>query len=189
MSRSRLTSAICSARYSLATWVREISPRSSPGSLRIHSGSWERSSPCSEVQPDHTVVRTVANSEPIRAHAVPFLNHEAMIFEERADLAGSESGDLFQHGHEHAERVVTDHRALGDVRHLAGLRGGDREAIAAIHMQHDGNVRLPVAHVYDLITRHDVAGADLLDGGHLSTSRCRAGPPAEILPTPVPART
>ena len=50
-----------------------------------------------------------------------------------------------------------------DLRDLAGFRRGDREAVAAIDVQHHRDVRLPVAHIDDLIARHGVACPDFLD--------------------------
>src|SRR5712664_494799 len=171
MSPSRPYTTLFRSRYSPATWVPEISHPSSRDSLRTRSGFSARSSPCSEVQPNHAVARAIADREPIRADAVPLLNHEAVIFKEGADLARSESGDLLETGHEHAQGVVADHRALRDVRDFACFRHGDREAIAAIDVQHHGNVRLPVSHVHDLIPRHDMAGANFLDRGHFAIAR------------------
>src|SRR5438034_9003546 len=44
-----------------------------------------------------------------------------MVLEQRPDLARPESGDLFENRHQHRQRVVADHRALGDAREVSHI--------------------------------------------------------------------
>ena len=67
--------------------------------------------------------------------------------EERTDLGGAPVGDLLEHRHQHAERVVAQHGAPRDARDVLVFRDSDREAVAVVHVQHHVDVGAPVANV------------------------------------------
>src|SRR3954470_496447 len=82
-----------------------------------------------------------ADRQPVGAHALPFLNEQAAILEQRADAARVPPGDLLEHRDEHAQGVVADHRTSRDLSDEARFGRGDRETITAIDVEHDVNVR------------------------------------------------
>jgi len=104
----------------------------------------------------------------VGAHPVPLLNDEALALEQRADLAGPESDDLFEDRDEYAEGIITDDRAPGNLRNLSRLRRRDREPVTAIHVQDHRDVRLPIPDVDDLIARQRKLETEVFDGGDLA---------------------
>src|SRR5207245_11576412 len=80
----------------------------------------------------------LANRHPVGAGAVPLVDVEAVGFEERADPGPAPAGDVLQHGHEDAERVVAEHRAAGDLRDGRSLGDRDPVALAPVDVAHHG---------------------------------------------------
>src|SRR6266496_3562766 len=88
-----------------------------------------------------------ADREPIGAYAVPLLNQQALLLEHNSNLSRVVSSDLLENGNQDAECVVTDHRTSRDLSDVTSFRGGNRQTLAAVHMQHDVNVGATVANV------------------------------------------
>ena len=89
------------------------------------------------------------DGEPVGAHAVPFLDEQALLLKEGADARGVPAGDFLQDGDHDAQGVVAKDGALGNGSDVPRLRNGNGEALAPVHMQHDVNVGPAVSDVED----------------------------------------
>src|SRR6266566_2441013 len=114
--------------------------------------------------------RPVPNGEPVGPHAIPFLNKQPLLLEHQTNLARIVAGDLFQDRNQHAERIVTDHRAPRDLRDMSRFRCRDREAIAAIDVQHYVNVGASITDVHDAIARNAEANSQRINRGYLAVT-------------------
>src|SRR5579871_6101143 len=115
--------------------------------------------------------RGFANPQPVGAHAVPLLYQHSMRLEQGADTLGAPAGEVLEHRHQHAQRVVADDRAPRDLRDVLGLGGGDGEAAAMVDLEHHVDIRTAVADVDHAIARYAQSQAQFVDRGHLAPAR------------------
>ncbi len=77
---------------------------------------------------------------------------------------------VFEDRHEHAERVLGENRALGDLRDVFVLRHGNREAVAQVHVQHHVHVGAAVANVDDAVGRQTETGLQIHEHGDFAVA-------------------
>jgi hypothetical protein len=93
-----------------------------------------------------------------------------VLLEQPANVRRRVLRNLFQDGHEHAERVVADDRAPRDFGNVPRLRHGDRQPVATIDVQHHVQVGGTVADVHDSLARHAERGTECLHCGDLAVA-------------------
>ena len=93
----------------------------------------------------------LADLDPIGTRALPIVEHHAVRLDEVTDLGCAHPEHLVKDRHDYAEGVVAEDRGLGDPCQVSVLGCRDCEPIGVIDVQHDVDVRAPIAHVDDAV--------------------------------------
>src|SRR5207248_5095498 len=94
--------------------------------------------------------------------------------EEGAYARGVPVDDFFENWHQHAQGVVAQNRAFGDLGNVPGLGDSNRETVPMVHVQHDVDVRAAVADVNNPVRTDLKLRLEIVHEGDLSVSGVHA---------------
>src|SRR6266853_2200466 len=138
------------------------------GRIGLHAGCWRELFGRGDLGVRHAYT---AQREPVRAHPVPFLNHDSVGFEERTDARALPSRDVFENRSEDGEGAGAKNSSLGDLRHVLSFRDGNGLSVTDIGVQHHVNVGTSVAAINDVVRADLSPVLQLIEDEHFSIAR------------------